>query len=514
MDKSSKRAAVVLGVLMIIAIVASTFVPLFTNNLNNPQAVIPTQFPTATIPAPVADLTSIRFDQTYLHPTGIFTVGQPTGWNPTTPASAPDNAEITFNNSQQLSVIQVAVSRPAVQVTTLDELDALYNRDSLDSTWTNYRRNPDFQLQSADPRVGQYYRETARERINDRLQIDFEVQDNARRTYVARQVSWFDANYTYSVRVVTLNNDIPMLRYMVDGIIPTLQVNPAFIGAPLDWQAFFDPITRYVIRYPAGWTQTDGGAGRPTSFSGTINGTPAVLRVENQPGVSIADEAAARAFVGSLRPDLTIQSVQPVTRGEQSGFNIAYQQPTLDGADESGLVTLLNGPAGALAVANYRLSAPGVDLNSAEAATTYSDLFNSASSFQFLTGINIPTPTPAPTHTPLPPTATPVASNTPEPSATFTPSNTPEPSATAVPPTATNTPVPPTATDVPPTATHTPVPPTATAVPPTATHTLVPPTATDVPPTAIHTPVPPTSTDVPPTPTRRPSVTPRPSATP
>jgi hypothetical protein len=484
MDKSTKRATVTLGVLMIVAILASTFVPLFTNNLNNPQAVTPTPFPTATVPAPVADLTSIGFDQTYLHPTGLFTVAQPTGWNPTQPSSAPDNAEITFNNPNQLSVIQVAVSKPAVQVTSLDELDALYNRDTLDSTWTNYRRNPDFQLQSADPRVGQYYRETARERIDDRLQIDFEVQDNARRTYVARQVTWFDANYTYSVRVVTLNNDIPTLRYMVENLIPTLKVNPEFIGGPLDWQAYFDPITRYVIRYPAGWTQTDGGAGRPNSFSGSANGIPAVLRVETQAGVSVADEAAARAFVQALRPDLTIQSAAPITRGDLTGFNVAYQQPTADGADESGLVTLLNGPAGALAVANFRVATPGIDLNSAEAATAYSDIVNSAGSFQFLTDINIPTPTPAPTNTPLPPTATPVASNTPEPTATFTATNTPEPSNTPVPPTATT--IPPTATDVPPTAT--PVPPTATDVPPS--NTPVPPsrtprpTATSIPPTA------------------------------
>lgn len=482
MDKSTKRATLVLSAIMLVAIVSSTFVSLFTNNLTTTQAVTPTPFPTATVPAPVADLTAIRFDQTYLHPTGLFTVAQPTGWNPTQPSSAPDNAEITFNNPNQLSVIQVAVSQPGVPITTLDELDALYNRDTLDSTWTNYRRNPDFQLQSADPRVGQYYRETARERIDDRLQIDFEVQDNARRTYVARQVSWFDANYTYSVRVVTLNNDIPTLRYMVENLTPTLRVNPEFIGAPLDWQAYFDPITRYVIRYPAGWTQTDGSAGRPNSFSGPANGIPAVLRVESQAGVSVADEAAAQAFVQALRPDLTIQSVQAITRGNLNGFNVAYQQPTVDGADESGLVTLLNGPAGALAIANFRVSTPGIDLNSAEAATAYSDIVNSSASFQYLTEINIPTPTPAPTNTPLPPSATPVASNTPEPTATFTATNTPEPSNTPVPPTATATDVPPTNTPEP---SNTPVPPTATntEVPPTATATDVPPSSTPVPPT-------------------------------
>ena len=98
MDKSTKRATLVLSAIMLVAIVSSTFVSLFTNNLTTTQAVTPTPFPTATVPAPVADLTAIRFDQTYLHPTGLFTVAQPTGWNPTQPSSAPDNAQITFNN--------------------------------------------------------------------------------------------------------------------------------------------------------------------------------------------------------------------------------------------------------------------------------------------------------------------------------------------------------------------------------------------------------------------------------
>ena len=80
----------------------------------------------------------------------------------------------------------------------------------------------------------------------------------------------------------------------------------------------------------------------------------------------------------------------------------------------------------------------------------------------------------------VPPTETPIPTETPEPTATPIPTETPEPTATPVPPTAT---LEPTATPVPPTATPEP---TATPVPPTATPE---PTATSVPPTPTAEPV-------------------------
>ncbi|MEM7504242.1 MAG: hypothetical protein AAF417_19535, partial [Pseudomonadota bacterium] len=128
-------------------------------------------------------------------------------------------------------------------------------------------------------------------------------------------------------------------------------------------------------------------------------------------------------------------------------------------------------------------------------------------------------PTPEPTNTPtaVPPTATPLPTNTPTPLPTNTPTPVP-PTATPLP---TNTPtaVPPTATStaVPPTNTPTAVPPTATplptntptAVPPTNTPTAVPPTATPLP-TNTPTAIPPTNTPtaVPPTATPLPTNTP------
>ncbi|MDP8245384.1 MAG: S8 family serine peptidase [Candidatus Hinthialibacter antarcticus] len=148
--------------------------------------------------------------------------------------------------------------------------------------------------------------------------------------------------------------------------------------------------------------------------------------------------------------------------------------------------------------------------------------FDSAGPVQFLQELP-PTETPVPTNTPLPPTNTPIpptVTNTPvPPTATNTPApgqptNTPVPPTSTpiivVPPTATatSTPAPgqPTNTPAPPTNTPQPGEPTNTPVPPTATNTPAPgqPTNTPAPPTATNTPAPPTNTPAPGQPTNTP----------
>ena len=57
---------------------------------------------------------------------------------------------------------------------------------------------------------------------------------------------------------------------------------------------------------------------------------------------------------------------------------------TSDGAGQSGLVVLLNGPNGELHVANGVIAAAGVDLNSDEAALTYADFTGALKTFSLL----------------------------------------------------------------------------------------------------------------------------------
>src|SRR5258705_11086822 len=172
------------------------------------------------------------------------------------------------------------------------------------------------------------------------------------------------------------------------------------------------------MRYLSNWTLDDGGPGRPTSFSGDN----VVLRVEAQAGTQVADEAAARAWVEASRAGATVVSVKPVTRGDQSGFSVAYSFTDADGNPQSGLALLLN-TADALHVANLRIGAPDIDLNADGLAEPYATLAKVLGTFQSLGDLHVPLPTPTPTPTLAPATATsvlPTATETLAPTATAT----------------------------------------------------------------------------------------------
>lgn len=453
-NQTARRATIILAVVMIVAIGSSAILPIFTRNQTQAGTSTPLPSPTVvpTFPPALADFSGIKFDQDYLHPTGLFSVAQPTGWTIGTQPTKPDAAEVTMNNATIFSVIQVSLQVAPQPLTTLDELDAIYTTSALNQSWSNYR-SP---------------RETARIRENNRIMIDFELKNGSQQTFVARQVSWWDTDWIYSVRVVTPENQIELLKFLSDQLIPTFKPNRVFAGTAADWKAYFDPIQNFVIRFPNDWSLTDSAPGLPAS----IDGSKTSLRVETLSVSAPVDEAAARTWVESTRSGVTVTTVQPVTRGEQSGFSVSYSYTDSDGNLNSGLALLLNGANNTLYAANLRIFEANVDLNKDDSQVSHDDLVKTLGSFQVLSGLNVPLPTATPTSTPLP------ATNTPE--------------ATAVPPTATasSTPLPPTETPIPPsaTATNTPLPPSNTPVPPTVKPTNTQPATATTVPTAEATP--------------------------
>ncbi len=471
-NKSAKRATMILGIIMIIAIGSSAILPLFTRNNSASSTPEATSIPTVTLPPVVTDMSGIQFNQDFLHSSGLFSVALPTGWSIGQQTGDATGAEVTMNNGELVSVIQSSVQISSTPITNVDELEAIYTAEALNASWSNYRKNA---------QTGLNFKETARVHEGETLRLDFELKNARQQTLIARQIAWYDQDWVYSVRVVMPENQVELLKYVTQNMKDSFKANRIFAGTPADWKAYFDPSESFIVRYPSAWTLTDSAPGRPAS----MDGAKASLRVETQAVSAALDDAAARTWVESSRPGVTVTSVQPATRGAASGFAVAYTFVDADGAPNSGLALLLNGANNTVHIANLRMVAADVDLNIDTAQVAYPDETGILKSFQPLTGLNVPLPTPTPTFTPAP---------TSEASATPVPSNTPEPTATAtnteVPPTATatNTEVPPTSTPVPPSAT--PVPPTSTPVPPSATP--VPPSATPVPPSA--TPVPPTAT--------------------
>jgi hypothetical protein len=236
---------------------------------------------------------------------------------------------------------------------------------------------------------------------------------------LARQSSWTDGQWIYSVRVVTPETMVDLLKYVLDNETTTLKPNKQFVGIPFDWPGYFDQTTGYIIRYPGTWSVTDSGLGRPAS----ISGPNAALRVEAQANAA-NDEAAARKWVEDTVPGSTIVSAKAVERAGAKGFQVAYSFTTPDGDKQSGAALLLNGPDAALHIANLRLNAADVDLNSDAAATNNADAVKVLSSFQAIgVGLTLPPP---PTPTPLP-----TAAFTPTPETTATPEVTAEAVGTA-----------------------------------------------------------------------------------
>ncbi len=338
---SAKRASIYLGVFMAVVMIAGVFAPLIrqdASTINVPEATA-TALPT--FPPPPADMSAITFDQVFLHPSGIFSIGQPLGWDASQPSRGINIAQINLINNEQLAVVDTYVEAAPV---TPDELSAHFSESVIDASWSNFSN----------------WQETNRAMQDDHLVIDFSVTLSGR-TYVARQQAWTDGTWISVVRVLVPENATDLLRYLLENFVESLHPLTEFVNTPFDWDAYYDPDASHIIRYPADWTLTDSAPGRPASISSASGGIS--LRVESRASTSIADEAAARSFVEGLRSGNTPVSVKPVTRGLGQGFSVAYSYTTVDGSKESGLTVLLNGPDGALHVADLRFGTANIDLN-------------------------------------------------------------------------------------------------------------------------------------------------------
>jgi hypothetical protein len=413
MQSGARRASIILGVFMAVVLIAGVILPLFSQNTPTTQTIDPTDAPVPTFPPPISDFTTLAFDQYYLHPTGLFMIAQPTGFEVSQPNSSVTIAQVNMVDQEALSVIDAYVEDPGAAITAAD-LDARFNEATLDQSWSRFNN----------------WTELSRRMDGDTLVIDFEVVLQ-NMTYVARQHVWTDGDWIYVVRVLAPENATDFLVYLLDQLAATMQPFKFFAGTPFDWQAYYDHLLSHIIRYPSGWTVTDSAPGRPASITGTSG---EALRVEALANTSVEDEDAARAWVESQRSGATVLSVAPVTREEVSGFSVAYTFRTADGAPQSGLAVLLNGTDGTLHVANLRFAAEDVDLNTvdtqADAAVTeatpeaeatveaapsedsddalYRNLALSMGTFRLMPPLNLsPSSLPEATPTPLP-TAVPV----------------------------------------------------------------------------------------------------------
>lgn len=408
-SKFLQRISVAFGVFMVLVM----FLPVLLQGLapQTTTTTVNTQEPTEVpLPDPVQDFSTISFDTQYLHPSALFTVDLPTGWVTTTTVNNRTQAQVTLNNSDLLSVIEVYVQQPGTPITSVDDLSAYFSSAVLASSWSRY----------TSPR------ELPRALEEDRVVIDFVMEQNGV-SYRAKHIATYDENYVYVTRIVVPENQGDLLFWLADEMPPHLNAVPQFIGSPMGWVAAFDQETSAVLRHPTTWSQFSGGRGQAYSFTTPEN---ASVLMDSTPEASIEDEDAASDYVLNLRADAEIVSVEAVERPGAAGFAVAYSFVNFDGAAQSGYAVLLNGETGSLYTAVAEIPAAGVDLNDVEARGSFVDLGTAMDSFGLLLGLNLPELDPLPTPTPRPtvtPTVEATAEVTPEMTAEATAEVTAEP---------------------------------------------------------------------------------------
>ena len=386
-----------------------------------------------TFPTVPSTGTVLTLDQTYIHPSALFSVPHIVSWD------LPPNGEekvdpsngvkisragATFINGAVLSVAHVFVERdPDRKAKAVADLDAYYNKANLDAAWTNF--------------IGGY-KETKRRTDGDKFIIDFELYLNGN-IFLGRQVSQFDGDWLKVTRLVTPDNNPQLMDNLQETIWSRFTVYMAQANIPIFWPSVTDSVFGYVVRYQPGWNLVNGTAGNPFIVAGPLRGANITMTTKAEPGKSVKADTDARAWVTAKQATNAILTVQPATINGVSGFNVSYSDPDTDGNARSAVSTLLNGPTGSLYSVTFVSSTRGIDFLGTD-PTVPGELAQLRGTFMLIPANQLiatltPTATSTATITPTA-TITSTVTNTPDTTPTLTVTNTATITVTSLPTTA------------------------------------------------------------------------------
>lgn len=169
-----------------------------------PTTAAPLLTPT---PIPV-DTNAISFDTLYTHPDDVFSIAQPTGWEPGNPISTEFIYQITMQHTELQSVIDVTIPILPEPITRFPDLDAYFSPNLLADSWRAYST----------------WEETDRSIENNRLVMDYEVTILST-NFIARDVAWLQDGRIIRIRVVILANQPDLLTFLVDNLVPTFELH-------------------------------------------------------------------------------------------------------------------------------------------------------------------------------------------------------------------------------------------------------------------------------------------------
>ena len=347
MNKTTKTLTYVIGIIMTIAMVGSLILPMLSGQIAQGDIeadAAPTPLPAPTLPAP-PDISAIDFESQYLHSSGLFTFGAPTGWSAGSDSNTADELRASLTNGELLSVVEVRISKNHTGVADPAALSQFLDKTWLNYTWSGYSR----------------WEETSRKTTADgKVQIDFNLS-RGRSYMIARQESWLADGDIYTVRVVMAENAPRELKFILQGVTNGIERLPVYADAPFGWNVYFDNLDKHILRYPSDWQVTDAADGLPA----TIVGDELTLGIATF-DVAIGSEDEAIDWIQTQRSGIKARSVEAVDVAGAPGYKLSYRYTTLDGEVESGLLIMLHGTDNRLHVANLRVSKQNVDLLSAD----------------------------------------------------------------------------------------------------------------------------------------------------
>ncbi len=352
MSKTTKTFTYIIGIVMTVAMVGSLILPMISSQVGVGDSLLetpqPTPLPEPTMPPP-PDTTAIDFDARYLHGSGLFTLGAPTGWNPASDSNTADELRAGLNNSDAQSVVEVRISKNVYGLADAESLSEFLDRSWLGQTWSGYSG----------------WDETSRKIVGDDddiVQIDFNIR-RGRAHLIARQESWLEGGDIYSARVVAAENASQALKFLLRGLAHGVERLGEYADAPYDWDAYFDNVDKHMVRYPSSWEVVDAAEGLPATIEGN-----AVVLVVSTVDVALNSEDEAKDWVENWRAGVKARSVQAVEAAGAAGYKASYRLKSLDGALSSGAMVMLHGSDNRLHVANVRMPELDEDLLAVDAA--------------------------------------------------------------------------------------------------------------------------------------------------
>lgn len=371
-NRRRQRTYAIFAIFMVVLMAMTAILPALAPNTTVQQNIEPTATIIPTFPAPPADLSTITFDQTYLHPSALYIANYPEGWIPARPSNNGTQVQVNFENNEAQSIIETYMEVPQPVPATLQEVSQRYDDTTLDAGWRRYNN----------------WEETGREidAANNAVIIDFELELRGQ-TYLARHYAELRDGRIYVTRVVTPSNARGLLLDLLEKAKTAIQPVALFDGTPVEWSGYYSDVENFVIRYPNSWTLRDGAPGQPVTIEQT---NQVVLRVESVDG-SVADEDAASEFVLARQPDAEVKTVQATERNGASGYEVSYTFRNLEGEPQSALTVILPDGENTLRVATVRVANQNFDLlNHESQVVAVTDAARAASTFNLTTDLGFP----------------------------------------------------------------------------------------------------------------------------